>query len=68
MSNAKAKQLEINPSPSSYALEVFEQFIDRHLVKGKHDVRMFKDSSGNYFAIFCTVCDPQMFEVMETHH
>jgi hypothetical protein len=68
MINAKAKQSEINPCPSSYALEVFQQFIDRHLAKGKHDVRMFQDPSGNYFAIFCTVCDPQMIEVIETHH
>ena len=68
MSNAKAKQAEINLCASSYALEVFQQFIERHLVKGQHDVRMFQDPNGNYFAIFCTICDPQMVEVTETRH
>jgi hypothetical protein len=68
MSNAKAKQREINDCHSSYASEVFRQFVDRHLVEGQHDVRLFQDPSGNYFAIFCTVCDPQMIEVVETRH
>ena len=68
MSNAKAKQREINGCQSAYALEVFQEFVNRHLVKGQHDVRMFQDPSGNYFAIFCTICDPQMVEVLETRH
>jgi hypothetical protein len=38
------------------------------LVEGQHLVRMFQDPSGNYFAIFCTVCDPEMGDVMEPPH
>ena len=68
MSNAKAKQPEINLCASSYALEVFQQFVDRHLEKGLHEVRMFQDPNGNYFAIFCTICEPHMVEMTQTRH
>jgi hypothetical protein len=69
MNNAKAKQPPvINQCQSSYALEVFKKFIERHLVEGEHDVRMFQDPDSNYFAIFCVICEPQMVDLMETRH
>jgi hypothetical protein len=68
MNNAKANQPEIDDCHSSYALEVFQQFLDRHLKEGRHDVRLFLDPNGNYFSIFCTVCEPKMAEVIETRH
>jgi hypothetical protein len=69
MSNAKAKQLpEIIECQTSYAVEEFRKFIDRHLMEGEHDVRLFLAGNGNCYAIFCTVCDPKMADVMETRH
>jgi hypothetical protein len=68
MNNAKVKQRKITECQSTYALQVFQQFVDGHLVEGQHLVRMFQDPSGNYFAIFCTVCDPEMGDVMEPPH
>jgi hypothetical protein len=53
---------------SSYALEQFKKFRDRHLVKGEHDVRMFLDPETNHFALFCLRCEPQMVNLMETRH
>jgi hypothetical protein len=68
MNNVKAKQPESNQCLSSYAVEEFKKFIDRHLGEGQHEVRLFLDPSGNCYAIFCTVCDPKMADAMETRH
>ena len=68
MSSAKAKQAqEIVECQNSYPFEALQKFLDRHLVEG-HDVRMFLDPNGNYYAIFCAVCDPRTGEAMETRH
>jgi hypothetical protein len=69
MNKSQAKQpAQSKQCESSYAFEVFQRFVDRHLMEGEHDVRMFLDPSGNYFAMFCTVCDPQMIDLGETRH
>jgi uncharacterized protein YggL (DUF469 family) len=69
MSNAKAKQLtETIECQSSYAVEEFQKFIDRHLAEGEHNVQLYLDGNGNCYAIFCTICDPKMADVTETRH
>jgi hypothetical protein len=69
MDNSKAKPPpEINECRSSDAIEEFRKFIERHLVEGQHDVRMFLDPPGNCYVLFCAACDPKMAEAMETRH
>ena len=65
MDKLKMKQPAVlSKCESSYALDHFKKFSDRHLVKGEHDVRMFLDPETNYFAIFCAVCEPRMVDAM----
>jgi hypothetical protein len=68
MNNAKAKLPEKSEVQSSCAFEEFKKFMERHLVKGQHDVRMFLDPNGNCYALFCAACDPRMADAMETRH
>jgi hypothetical protein len=69
MNNAKAKQQpETNECQTADAFEEFKKFIERHLVEGEHEVRLFLDPNGNCYAIFCAVCDPKMADAMETRH
>jgi hypothetical protein len=66
MNNAKAKQQpEINECRTRDAFEEFKKFMQHHV---EHDVRMLLDRKGNYYALFCAVCEPQMTDAMETRH
>ncbi len=66
MNNAKAKQQpEIDECRSRDAFEEFKKFMEDHVA---HDVRMLLDPKGNYYALFCAVCEPQMADAMETRH
>jgi hypothetical protein len=68
MDKSKEKRPRIIERQSSCAFEEFKKFIESHLEEGQHEVRMFLDPNGNYFAIFCATCDPKMADEMETRH
>jgi hypothetical protein len=69
MNKSKAKRRpETTECQISYAFEEFKKFMERHLVEGDHEVQLFLDEKRNCYAIFCTVCDPQMIGLGETRH
>ena len=65
MDRGKAKLPENRKVQASYAVDEFENFVNRHFGEG-HEVRMFLDPTGNCYALFCTLCDPRMAEAIET--
>jgi hypothetical protein len=67
MSKDQVEQPEIPEGPVSAVGDAFEKFLHSHIAAG-HRIQMCLDPKGNFFALFCTTCDPQMTDAFQTRH
>jgi hypothetical protein len=67
MSKDQVEQPELKDRPVSAVAEALEKFLDSHMAAG-HRIQMCLHPKGNFFALFCTTCDPQMIDAFETRH
>ena len=67
MSKDKVEQPELKERPISAVGDVFENFLHSHMA-ARHRIQMCLDPNGNFFALFCTTCDPQMADGFQTRH
>ena len=67
MSKDQAEQPRIKESPVSAVGDAFGKFLDSHVAEG-HRIQMCLDPKGNFFALFCTTCDPSMADGFQTRH
>ena len=67
MSKDQVEQPEIPDRPVSALGETLEKFIDSHIALG-HRVQLCLDPKGNFFALFCTTCEPAMVDGFQTRH
>jgi hypothetical protein len=67
MSKDQVGLAEIPERPVSAVGDAFGKFLDSHVAAG-HKIQMCLDTKGNFFALFCTTCDPSMVDAFQTRH
>jgi hypothetical protein len=64
---AKVEQPKLKERPECAIADALEKFLDSHMAAG-HRIQMCLHPESNFFALFCTTCDPQMVDAFETRH
>lgn len=67
MSKNQVERLKRKERPISAVDDAYEKFIGSHIAAG-HRIQLCLDPNGNFFAVFCTTCDPSMVDGFQTRH